>query len=195
MNQDETLSARSSLELIESMINKAQNRFSENGTLYLLWGWIVFGASLAHYVLLRFTDLKSEASLVWISTLPVVVFQIFYLAKKGKTETVRTYTDEIISYVWVTFGICMGLVSFIMSKLGSWGLLYSFILLFYGIPTFLSGVIMRFTPLKAGGICCWILAVISVFVQSKEIILLLIPAVVMAWIIPGYILRARFKPA
>jgi hypothetical protein len=79
--------------------------------------------------------------------------------------------------------------------MGNFWNIYAFILLFYGIPTFLSGVIMRFKPLKIGGITCWILSAISVYVQSREIILLLVPAVVIAWIIPGYSFRARIKKA
>lgn len=192
---NEQLSAQSSLAIIESMINKAQNRFSENGTLYLLWGWIVFFCSLGHYLMLQYTTIGNKSGMIWMATWVAVIYQIFYLSKRQKKETVKTYTDEIISYVWVTFGVCMALVSFIMAKLGTWAMLYSFILLFYGIPTFLSGVIMRFNPLKIGGITCWILSVASVYVQSKEIILLLIPAVLVAWIIPGYIFRARFKKA
>lgn len=192
---DEQLTAHSSLVLIESMINKAQNRFSENGTLYLVWGWVVAICALSHYTMLTFTDIGPKSGMVWILTWGAVVFQIYYSFKHKKQETVKTYTDEIINYVWVTFGISMALVSFIMAKLGTWTMLYAFILLFYGIPTFLSGVIMRFKPLKIGGITCWILSAISVYVQSREIILLLVPAVVIAWIIPGYSFRARIKKA
>ena len=193
MNQTEKFSAVESLALIESMINKAQNKYSENGTLYLLWGWIVFFCSILHYGLLTFTELGRSASWVWILTLFAMAYQIYYIAKKQSKATVKNYTDEIIGYVWMVFGICMGLVSFIMLQLGTWQLLYAFILLLYGMPTFLTGAIMRFNPLKIGGLICWILAVCSVFVHSREIILLLIPAVLGAWIIPGYLLRAKFK--
>lgn len=193
MNQTEKFSAVESLALIESMINKAQNKYSENGTLYLLWGWIVFICSILHYGLLTFTQLGKSASLVWLLTLFAMAYQIYYISKKQRKATVKNYTDEIIGYVWMVFGICMGLVSFIISQLGTWQLLYAFILLFYGMPTFLTGAIMRFKPLKIGGLICWALAVCSVFVQSREIILLLIPAVLGAWIIPGYLLRAKFK--
>jgi len=193
MNQTEKFSAVESLALIESMINKAQNKYSENGTLYLLWGWIVFICSLLHYGLLTFTQMGKSASSVWILTVFAMIYQIYYIAKKQRNAQVKNYTDEIIGYVWMVFGICMGLVTFILSQLGTWQLLYAFILLFYGMPTFLTGAIMRFNPLKIGGVICWVLAACSVFVQSREIILLLIPAVLSAWIIPGYLLRAKFK--
>ncbi len=194
MENNDELSAKESLKLIESMIYKAQNRFTENGTLYLLWGWVVFACSLTQYLLLKIVGVE-QASSVWAVTLLLIIYQIIYLAKKYKSEHVRTYTDEIIGYVWMTFGICMGLVTFIVGVKHAWSLIYPVIFLFYGIPTFLSGSIMRFTPLKIGGICCWILSVIALFIHSTEIILLFIPAVLAGWIIPGYLLRARYKSA
>jgi hypothetical protein len=192
MENNESLSANESLKLIESMIYKVQNRFSENGTLYLLWGWVIFCCSIIQYLFLKFTE-YSNISMVWSVLLLVLVYQIIYLSKKQKKAKVKTYTDEIIGYVWMTFGICMGLFTFIMSKLNIWMLFYPFIFLFYGVPTFLSGAIMRFKPLMIGGICCWVLSIVALFISSIEVILLFIPAVLFGWIIPGYLLRARFK--
>ncbi len=194
MENNESLSANDSLKLIESMIHKAQNRFSENGTLYLLWGWVVFFCSIIQYLFLKFTQ-YTNGSLVWSVTILVLIYQIIYLSKKQKKAKVKTYTDEIIGYVWMTFGICMGLLTVIMSKLNIWMLFYPFIFLFYGIPTFLSGAIMRFKPLMIGGFCCWLLSIAATFITSIEVILLFIPAVLFGWIIPGYLLRARFKSA
>ncbi|MBR2649648.1 MAG: hypothetical protein IKD55_12450 [Sediminibacterium sp.] len=190
--EEEHFSAHQSLAIIESMIQKAQNRFSENGTLYLLWGWVIFICCTFHYTLLTITQNQIWGN-IWALTIVAVLYQFYFLFKKNKKKAVRTYTDDIISGVWSCFGIVMGIASFIMYKLGSWSLLYSFILLFYGIPTFLSGIIMRFKPLIIGGICCWILSIISVFVQTKEILLLLAPAVLSAWIIPGYLLKAKYN--
>ena len=194
MENNESPSPVDSLRFIESMIHKAQNRFSENGTLYLLWGWTIFLCSLVQYFSLKFTSF-SNASLIWLLVVFVMLYQIFYLSKKRKTDKVTTYSDEIIGYVWMTFGICMGLLIIIMNKLHIWMLFYPFIFLFYGIPTFLSGAIMRFKPLMFGGICCWILSIAASFITSIEVILLLVPAVLFGWIIPGYLLRARFKSA
>jgi hypothetical protein len=49
MENNESQSAKDRLLFIESMIHKAQNRYSENGTLYLLWGWSIFLCSLVQY--------------------------------------------------------------------------------------------------------------------------------------------------
>jgi hypothetical protein len=52
---------------------------------------------------------------------------------------------------------------------------------------------MRFKPLMVGGICCWLLSIAASFITTIEVILLLVPAVLFGFIIPGYLLRARFK--
>jgi hypothetical protein len=52
---------------------------------------------------------------------------------------------------------------------------------------------MQFKSLKVGGISCWILAAIAAFIPSKYGLLFLAAAMVVAWIIPGYQLRKKFK--
>lgn len=190
--QNEISNPADSLQLIESMINKAKNSFSENGHLYLIWGWMVLFCSIGHFVLLHF-HVVQQPEMVWMLTWAALLYQLFYLVRKEKKAKVRTYTDEIIGFVWMVFGICGGISSFILAGDDQWQKLYSIVLMLYGIPTFLSGAIMRFTPLKVGGICCWGLSILSVWVKDDSILLLLALAVVLAWIIPGYLLRKKYK--
>ena len=63
----------------------------------------------------------------------------------------------------------------------------------YGSPTFISGVAIRFLPLKIGGIVCWGLAFIAKFTADIYVLLLLALAVLAAWIVPGYLLKAKYK--
>lgn len=190
--QTENFSPKDSLLLIDNMINQAKNRFSENGFLYLLWGWLVFFCSIAHFILLKL-DLLKRPEIIWASCWLAVIFQIIYLGKRKKEEKVKTYSENIINYIWVSFGICMFVISVIISKTDSWHLINSLILVLYGTPTFLSGIAMQFKPLVIGGIICWGLAVLSAFVPPIYVLLLLATAVISAWIIPGYMLRTKYK--
>ena len=162
-NQIENLSPKDSLEIINKMINQAKNRFSENGFLYLLWGWVIFFCSIGHFILLKLNWFKNP-EIIWAGCWLVVIFQVIYLSRKNKRETVKTYSENIINYIWMSFGLCMGIMFFIMAKTKNWDLTNSFTLLLYGIPTFLSGVVMQFKPLKIGGIICWGLALVSVYI-------------------------------
>jgi hypothetical protein len=63
----------------------------------------------------------------------------------------------------------------------------------YGMPTFLSGIIIKFKPLIIGGIFCWLMAVISPFIDVRYQVLLAAAAVIAAWIVPGHLLRNKYK--
>jgi hypothetical protein len=68
------------------------------------------------------------------------------------------------------------------------------VLTVYGMPIFLSGIILRFKPLVIGGIGCWVLSIAATFISNYDYQFLLIPlAMVIAWITPGYLLRAKYK--
>lgn len=193
--QEQPLTPQESLALIGTMINRAKDRYSENGHLYLLWGWAVLLCSLSQFVLL--TGVKWEHHyMVWSSMWVVYIYQVFYLRRKKRRETVRSWADDIIAAVWVTFVVLMALGGFLLSRSGGpefYRLIYSLILALYGMPTVLSGVILRFRPLVYGGIGCWLLCVLSMFVPAQYQLLLIGAAVMAAWIIPGYLLRARYQ--
>jgi FtsH-binding integral membrane protein len=193
---EENFSPQQSLQLIQSMIDKAKNHFSENGHLYLLWGWVVFFCSVVHFVLLKFVQYEKHY-LIWMLTWGAALYQMVYLAKRKKQERVKTYAEHITGYVWLTFVVSMFLMGFVLARGGNAGHYYTLInpvfLALYGIPTFLSGIILQFRPLIIGGIVCWLLSVAGTFVPYEYQLLLLSTAMIVAWIIPGYILRSRFK--
>lgn len=194
--QPETpLSSAESLALIESMINKAKNQFSENGHLYLLWGWVVFICSLGQYLGMRVLKIQ-ESYYVWMLTWVAVIYMIFYLVKNKKQRRVVTYTDELLGAIWIAFSIVMFLSGFIIGQtMGArfYELLNPIYLTIYAMPTFISGVVLKFKPLKTGAVVCWVLAVLSTFIPVTEHLLLIAIAMVAAWIIPGYLLKQRYN--
>jgi hypothetical protein len=130
---------------------------------------------------------------VWLLTWILFIYQIFFLSKERKKRKVKTYTNEINGFVWLVFFICLVLVIFIGSYLKKYEMINPVLLVLYGMPTFLSGIILKFKPLIIGGICCWTLSIISVFISGEYQLLLIVAAVIAAWIIPGYILKQNFK--
>jgi len=193
---EENFDPKQSLLLIESMINRAKDKFAEDGSMYLLWGWVVFVCSLTQFVLMHFFKYPYHY-IVWFASWIVVIYQVLYIRKKIKQRRVRTYTGYILGYVWLTFLIVIFLLAFLIGRLTE-GDYYSHIspilLTIYGIPIFLSGIILRFKPLVIGGIGCWILAIAAMLIGNYDYQFLLIPlAMIIAWIIPGYLLRAKYK--
>ncbi len=192
MEDEKYLTEVESMQLITSMINKAKNRFRENGFLYLLWGWVVLFCCIIQFISQAVFH-YSHGYFVWLLTWVVLIYQIFYLRKNKKTMEVRTYADEITGSIWITFVVVLFIGIFICMQYGHPYMSNSFILLFYGIPVFLSGAILKFWPLIFGGIFCWMPAIISPFVPFQYGTLLIAAAVSGAWIVPGYFLRIKYK--
>jgi hypothetical protein len=195
MEKETEFTHTDSLTVIQAMINKAKGQFSENGHLYLVWGWVILLCSIGHFVLIRFVDYQ-YASMIWMLTWIVILYQTYYLWKQQKVKKVRTYTDDIVGWIWITFVILMFLFGFVFFRtMGRDYYQYMNVgfLALYGMPTFLSGITLRFKPLIYGGIACWIISIIACFIHYEFHLLMLALAVVIAWIMPGYILRARYK--
>ncbi|MGB8193655.1 MAG: hypothetical protein WCF67_17115 [Chitinophagaceae bacterium] len=192
---DPEFSPQQSLAVIQSMIETARNQFSENGHLYLLWGWVVFVCSLAQFVLMNYFKYEHHY-IVWMLTWAAFIYQFIYIARTRKKDKVKTYADRMIGYVWVAFVVLMFLFGFLFGReMGDeyYKLMSPGFLSLYGMPTFLSGIILRFRPLVIGGIGCWVLAVTSSYIPYEYQLLLLSAAMVVAWIIPGYLLRTKYK--
>lgn len=186
------MTEKESMELITSMINKARNRFNESGIIYLIYGWVIFICSLVQFVALYFFK-NPDAYYIWYLTWVPVVYHVNYLRKKRASDKTRTYTDEIIGYIWLVFIISISLLIFLQLYLQSAAAINLTILVLYGMPTFLSGVILKSNALKTGGVFCWLLAILSVFIYPDFQSLLIAVAVVVAWIIPGYIFKENLK--
>lgn len=193
--QDEQISGAESMLIIQNMINKAKNQFSENGFMYLLWGWAVLVCGLAQFILLHFVHYPKHY-MVWLATWAVLIVQFFYLRRQNRSRRVQTYTDDILKYVWISFVVVIFLAAFLLGRiLGAeyYRFINPMLLIMYGIPTFLSGIILRFRPLVIGGICCWALSIVAAYVSYDYQILLLCAGVAIAWIVPGYLLRLKYK--
>ena len=189
-NSEKVLNEQESLLLISQMIQSAKQGVQENGVIFLIWGWLVLAASLLQYVLLYVVQYEYNF-LPWpiLMTLGGIITMVYTARQKKKTR-VKTHLDTFLGYLWTAFGVALFFVLAYMSKIGIEAA-YPLILVVYGIGTFTSGGALQFKPLIIGGICCWILAVISAFVGFQVQLLLLSLAIVVSYIIPGHLLQAR----
>jgi len=192
---EEKFSPEQSLQVIQSMIEKAKNQFSENGHLYLLWGWVVFVCSVAQFILLKIVQYEKHYY-VWMLCWVAVIYQFYYLRKEQRRQQVKTYADKMVGFIWISFFVLMVLIGFSLGQAGEtnyYKLIGPVFLALYGVPTFLCGILLRFRPLVTGGIGCWALSVLSHFIPYDYQLLLLAAAMIIAWIIPGYILKRNYQ--
>jgi hypothetical protein len=186
---EDNFTPQQSLELIQSMIHKTRSDLGSNRFYFLLWGWVTFIAILLQF-LLKLVFHSPYHYMVWLVVIPAVIATIIYSARKDKKEShVRTYVGESMSYLWTGIGISFFILSVLISQSKEgWLNGYPFFILFYGLGTFVSGRILRFTPLVIGGIFNWLLALVSVFVAFDYQLLLAAAAIFTSYIIPGHLL-------
>ena len=115
----------------------------------------------------------------------------YYLIWQGKQQRVQSYINDMMKYVLIAFLVSLFFVLASMSKLGL--ATYPMVMLIYGMWLFVSGGALKFKPLIIGGIINWILAIAALFVMFQTQLIILAAAVLLGYIIPGHMLRQKFK--
>ncbi|TGE16990.1 hypothetical protein [Hymenobacter elongatus] len=187
---DKPLSAPDSLRLIQEMIQSAKQDLSDNSFDFLLWGWLVLAASLAHYGLLQIGYDKPWMGWPVLMGLGSVVAFI-HGARRGRREQVRTAQGDFMVYLWSGFGVLM-LMLIGVGAVHGWDKAYPLIIGLYGLGTFATGGALRFRPLIWGGAACWLLATVAFRVAFDTQLLLIATAVLVAYIIPGHLLKNQY---
>jgi hypothetical protein len=96
----------------------------------------------------------------------IIVF--IYISKTGKKYAIITHLDRIITTLWLTAGVVFVLIILFCYRYESYPTPY--ILAITGMTTFISGMMIRYTPLIGGGILFAVVSVISIFVPALSLI-------------------------
>lgn len=185
-----TLTPQQSLQLIEQMIGQAKRSFHRMSFYFLLWGVLLTLAMLATY-LLKDVEPAVRHGIPWglAGALGGIVSAI-YGSRQSKVEEVQNPMDGVISWLWASFVITM-LIIILGSALAHRdpGVV---ITLLTGIPTFMTGQIMRFRPLIVGGIVFWVAGIAMHFTSDPfALTILYCGAMVLGYIIPGLMLKRQ----
>ena len=190
-NEKSMMSNEESLRIIRSMIESTKQDLRDNGSWFLLWGWLVFIACILHYVLM---EVGYEKPYLACMLMPVGgIISFIKGMREEKSQKVKTHLDEFMKHVLVAFLVSLFIVLGFMSKLGL--STYPLVMMVYGFWLYISGGAINFRPLQIGGIINWVLTIAAFFVGFELQLLFLGMAVLLGYIIPGYILRNRYNKA
>lgn len=215
MNQVETpMTEKESLELIASMIRRAKDACHDTGVSAIMWGALIAFCSLEKLAEIQFAyQLPVD---IFLLTFVAVIPQILIKRREKKMKKVKSWEDEFQAALWITFGICIFVLIFILNvMLPAWskavdesaaatGRAFSFrlyeytsslFLMLYGMPTFITGKTMKFRPMLLGGVICWLSAIGTLFTPIKADLALIALAAIVAWLIPGIILEREYRKA
>jgi hypothetical protein len=190
-NQPETLTPEESIQVIRTMIEKAKTTVADNSFYFLLWGWLVFTAALLQYILVVFVKTPLNGMAWNLMFIGFIVSSIRGARKEQRR--VLTYIDEGLRHIWECVVILQIVIVFIYFKRGDWEHCYVFFILSYSIGCFLTGRLLRFPPLVWGAFGSWAIAILMTYTDTPTNMLLTSAAVLVSYIVPGYLLRAKYK--
>ena len=187
-NNEKMMTGEESLKIITEMINRTKVNIRQGSFHLLFWGWLITVCSLSEWVITNLTH-YAHPYYVWILVIPGAFVSMIYGAVTGRKAKVHTYADVLYMWTWIGF-LFAAIVLFIVQS-DRMENITPYILLLAGFPTFLSGFIVKFKPLIAGGICFWVIAILVHFAGPSLALLGTPVAMLTGYLIPGYMLRNK----
>lgn len=184
---EKNLTAGESLDIIATMIRQAKGNARKFSFYFLLWGWVVVAANFGVFALLQVG--YPRPYLVWLITIPAWFISMYYGYRSRKRKGHVTILDQIMLWIWVSFGITLVSMIFFGREINYQ--LNPLILLISAMPTLVSGVAMRFRPLVLGGVLFWIAGIVCFMVPIQFQNLVSATAVVTGYLIPGHRLKSK----
>jgi hypothetical protein len=196
---EKKLTNAESLQIIELMINRAKSEEKDSGKGWIIWGWLLFIASMTHYLMIMFDF--NEGRKVWlvfgVAGIILMLYSVYMKRFRKTDEPVKTYTGELVDRIGDAFFISLMVTVIGANATGAFssGVNFGYLLLLYAFWLYIHGAAFRFQPMKYGAYVNWAGAII-IFLWFKElgrnILLVHAACVALGYIIPGYMAQKKF---
>ncbi len=190
--ETENFSKEESFNLIAKMISRAKNEYRDNGKGWLVWGWLLFAASSASAILKHLEQTRYIPWLWNIMGILVLLYFIYEVTRK-KIEKVKTYVEEMLDKFGTGFFISL-ITIIIASAIAENGFAFGYYFILYAFWMFIYGSAIHFKPLIIGAFVNWAAAILIFIVDDfKYGMVISAIAVLVGYLIPGYMLRNQYK--
>ncbi len=183
--ESQNLTAKQSLDIITSMIHEVNGKVRKNAFYFLFWGWIVMLANLGTYVLSVVG--YPYPYIVWVITIPAWIVTMYRGYRESKKAGIATHLGSITKWLWTMYGICIFTFVAFSNVLNHQ--VNPLIITVSAIPTFVSGVMLRFKPFMFGGVAFWIFGIICFLTPHETQPLIGAVAILFGYLVPGYLLK------
>ncbi len=185
--QDIPLSPKENIDLIEEYISRTRQGLQNKSFDIIFWGFLVALASASEYLLLTMSSFD-KPWLPWpILMISGTIVTIIYHATRRGSQPITTYTDHFLMWLSISAGTVYFVLAFLCVRQQISPLPYilanTFILLF------VTGAVLNYKSLIFGGVIFLLASVISIFLSYENQLLLTTFAVVVGYLIPGFLLR------
>ncbi|MGE5353580.1 MAG: hypothetical protein ACM3P0_15955 [Acidobacteriota bacterium] len=182
------------LQYIRKVIENSKRALIYNGMDYIVWGILVIVGLMATYVL---AVSRIYFNYFWVWLVLVAAGWMFSAAgnKKSKDRLPRTFSDRIVSSVWLSSGIAMSILGFIGPSSGAFSAYYisPMLSVVLGAAYFITGNILEsrwFTYLSIGW---WAGAIVMFFLPGIHSLFIMALMMLFFQTVPGIIIYIKYK--
>jgi hypothetical protein len=194
--ENEKFDETRSLQVIHEMIEVSRRKLKNDGILFIIWGWVLFYSCISRYLVYKilFSNMQIRVFkyVGFALTLFVFASTIYYFWQQRKKA--QTYIGISLRYVWFSSVVCMVLINQVLNNIMheiKFELQHPIFMVLIAFAVVVSGGILRYRWMIAGGILFGLLAYASSFLTLHDQLLLEAIAWFVAFIIPGHILFAN----
>lgn len=187
--------ARQDIQTIKAMLEKTKRATAESGTLFIVWGVLITLALVGNYVLAYYKKYEWE----WLNWTAIAVigwvFSVVYGIRRERKEPVKTYVQVAARHLYFACGALFLLVGLAFPRIG----IYSYEAIppltsaVTGVLFFVMSGLFEWPFLKWAGLIWWAGAVGMSFVPGNGRTLVYAGLFIVAFLVPSFILRARFR--
>jgi hypothetical protein len=195
--EDKQITEQESLLLIQQMIQTAKAEQKDDGKGWIVWGWVLFTASVLTYLNIEL-QWSADTYIFWnLFGLVTIVFFVYesirYFFFK-KTQRVKTYTSDLFARLNTGFFLTLMLI-IVATNVGitpQKG--FSLLVGLYAFWVLIYGTALNFRPSIVASYIMWGIAFVCLFIDDfRWIMLLHALAVLCGYIIPGHMANRAFK--
>lgn len=207
--QEKRLTERESLLLIQQMITMAKKEQRDDGRGWILWGWLLFSASLLTVANIRFQWFNTFFfwNLFGLATLFIFGYQLIAKFAGKKEQRVKTYTGDLFSRLNAGFFICLMFI-IVAINIGTRAMAvkdgpgemvivnigFALLINLYAFWILIYGTALNFRPSLIGAYVAWVFGIAALFALDFEKVMWLQAGAVLAgYIIPGHLANREFK--
>jgi hypothetical protein len=183
------------IKIIQAMLEKTRRNFADNGTHFIMWGWLILSACVSQYIFVFFNQ-SEWIGIMWIAIMMSggILSTITGIRQDRKKGAV-TFADQAIGSLWLACGLSMSLITFLGVPMGiiSMKALNPIIMMNIWIGVLVTGRILDWKPLQWSALLWFAGAIVCMMIHWHYHSLVMAILIIPGYIIPGYILRNKFQ--
>jgi hypothetical protein len=194
--EEREMSEQESLLLIEQMIQAAKQEQKDDGRSWILWGWMLFTASILTIANLHYHWYNTYFfwNLFGLASLIVFVYATIKMVFLKRPKRVKTYTKDLFEKLNAGFFISLLFIIVAINTGVPPTKGFALLINLYAFWILIYGSALNFKPSIIGAYVTWAFGIAALFSKSFEVVMLMHAlGVLFGYIIPGHIAHREFK--